>query len=315
MSTSVRLACLLVVLACFPVIAAEPEARELEGHRKWVSSVAFSRDSKRLVSGCADSNVRVWDVESGKRIAMFRQFADIVSSVATGPDNLVVFGRYDGWVVKEPTRRTIGTLEQRRGAVLAVAVSDDGRTIATGGMESDIHLISGGRKVETLTGHKSWINSLAFRGDQLASGSSDGTVKLWDTKAKKLLKTFTLPDPREIRGVTLSPDGKLVAAAIRFGAVKVWDVESGKEVKNLDAHEGEAWSVCFTPDGKALVSGGGDWGKPGLVRLWDVKTWKEKASFKHPGEVLCVAVSPDRKWLAAAGMSKTVRVWELKAKK
>jgi WD40 repeat protein len=83
---------------------------------------------------------------------------------------------------------------------------------------------------------------------------------------------------------------------------------------SAEAHDGEAWAVCFTPDGKTLVSGGGDWGKPGTVKLWDTKTWKARATLAHKGEVLCVAASPDGKWLAAGGADRTVRLWRLAGK-
>src|SRR5262249_41237675 len=176
---------------------------------------------------------------------------------------------------------------------------------------------SGEKKVRRLTGHRTWVNSLSFGkdGSRLASGSSDGTARLWDVKAGKGVKRFTLDDPRGIRGVALSADGKSLAAGLRFGAVKVWDVASGKGVANLDAHEGDAWSVCFTSDGKTLISGGGDWGKPGTVRLWETKTWSGGMTLTHPSEVLCVAVSPDGRWVAAGGSGKTVSLWDVRPQK
>ena len=106
-------------------------------------------------------------------------------------------------------------------------------------------------------------------------------------------------------------NGKTIAAGVRYGIVKAWDVESGKETASLTAHDGDAWAVSFTPDGKTLVSGGGDWGKPGTVKLWDTKTWKERERLKHTNEVLCVAFHPNRPIVAAGAWDKTVRVWDL----
>ena len=54
-------------------------------------------------------------------------------------------------------------------------------------------------------------------------------------------------------------------------------------------HVSDVWGVAFTPDGKTLVSGDGDWNKPGEVKLWNVEDGKERATLKHTGEVLCVA--------------------------
>ncbi len=92
--------------------------------------------------------------------------------------------------------------------------------------------------------------------------------------------------------------------------MKVWDVATRKET-TLTGHAGDVWGVAFTPDGKTLVSGGGDWNRPGDVKLWDLESGKEQADLKHTGEVLCVAVSPDGKRLAAGSWDKTVRLWDL----
>jgi len=97
---------------------------------------------------------------------------------------------------------------------------------------------------------------------------------------------------------------------VRYGTVKVWDVATRKE-KTLTGHTSDVWGVAFTPDGKTLVSGDGDWDRPGDVKLWDVDAAKERASLKHTGEVLCVAVSRDGSRLAAGSWDKTVRVWEM----
>jgi WD40 repeat protein len=111
--------------------------------------------------------------------------------------------------------------------------------------------------------------------------------------------------------VALAPDGKTLAAGLRYGTVKVWDVGTRRERAVLRGHAGDVWSVAFAPDGKALASGGGDWDQPGEVKLWDTATWEARARLKHTGEVLCVAFAPDGKRLAAGSWDKTVRLWDV----
>jgi WD40 repeat protein len=311
--------CLLVLLVVGFASSAEqaPAVKSLKGHEGWVAAVAFSPDGKQLATASADRTARVWDVESSKPVEILKGHTDYVSAVTFAADGVVVTGGYDGAVRLWRKKRST-VLETRRGAVMAVAASADGKTIAAGGLDGVVSLLdpSGKAEARRLTGHKSWVNGLAFSADgsRLLSGSSDGTARLWETKTARTLKTFTLRDPREIRSVSLSPDGKTVAAGVRYGVVKAWDVSSGKEVASLEAHDGDAWSVCFAPDGKTLVSGGGDWGKPGTVRLWDTATWKGK-TLTSPAEVLCVAVSPDGRRLAVGGAGMSVRVVELRAGK
>jgi WD40 repeat protein len=321
MSTRLGRSCLLALLLASPDQPAcradrTPPVTTLEGHKGWVGAVAFSPDGKRLATASADRTARIWHVEGGRQTEVLEGHTDSVCAVAFAPDGVVVTGGHDGTVRLWRPMQQSKVLESRRGAVMAVAVSPDGKTVAAGGLDGVITLLdpSGKKTLTRLIGHKTWVNSLAFSSDgsRLASGSSDGTARLWNTKTSKVVKTFALADPREIRCVALSPDGKTIAAGVRFGAVKVWDVSSGKKVASMDAHEGDAWSVCFTPDGKTLVSGGGDWGKPGTVRQWETKTWTGGVTLAHPAEVLCVTVSPDGRWLTAGGSGRTVRMWDLR---
>src|SRR5262249_52489850 len=105
-------------------------------------------------------------------------------------------------------------------------------------------------------------------------------------------------------------DGKAVAAGVRYGTVKLWDVATGKE-RTLKGHVSDVWGVAFTPDGKTLVSGDGDWNRPGDVKLWDLDAGKERAALKHSGEVLAVAGAGAGKRLAGGGWDKTARRWDL----
>jgi WD40 repeat protein len=156
------------------------------------------------------------------------------------------------------------------------------------------------------------VNSVFFAEDgrTLASGSSDGTAKLWNTDSARELATFA-GGAGEVHGVVLSKDGKLLAAGNRYGTVRVWDVASKKALATLKGHTGDVWAVAFAPDGKTLAAGGGDWDQPGEIKLWDTAKWQERATLKHDGEVLCLAFAPDGKTLAAGSWAKSVKLWTL----
>ncbi len=111
-----------------------------------------------------------------------------------------------------------------------------------------------------------------------------------------------------MRCVAVSPDGRAVAAGLRYGLVKVWDAETGKERASFKAHGGETWAVAFAAGGKGLFSGGGDWKQPGEVIEWDAATWKPRRTLRHSGEVLCLAVARDGT-IVAGGWDGNVRIW------
>src|SRR5262245_48211634 len=90
---------------------------------------------------------------------------------------------------------------------------------------------------DTLRGHKHTITCLAYSrdGSRLASGSKDGTVRLWDAQSGKPLTV--MDEHRDmVVAVAFSPDGKLLAASSHDTAVKLWDTATGKEARSLKGH-------------------------------------------------------------------------------
>ena len=261
--------------------------------------MAYRPDGKTLAMAGSQNTMHVWDPATLKSIVTFQN--DPVSSlgvsfwsVAFSPD----------------------------GKMLASA---NGHSLAGRRSENDAVQLwdaDTGKKIATLEGHTDFVMSVAFSpdGKTVASGSGDRTVRLWDVASRKNTATLTghsdipLPSGTLSRGISVafSPDGKTLASEDFVPtSVKLWDVETGKELATLKG----SGPVAFSPDGKTLASGSGD----RAVLLWEVATRKNIATLEGhtgpPAWILCVAFSSDGKSLASGSIDKTVRLWNVSSGK
>ncbi|CDF37667.1 WD40-repeat containing protein [Chondrus crispus] len=141
-------------------------------------------------------------------------------------------------------------------------------------------------------------------------GCEDGTLRLWSTSEKKVLRSFH-GHRSKVACVAMSGDGRLVVSGSEDSKkIRVWDVETGAKVgKVLGGHTGLVYSVAMSGDGRRVVSGSHD----ESVRLWDVETGAQvgEALVGHTSSVLCVAMSGDERRVVSGSEDRSVRVWDV----
>ena len=163
--------------------------------------------------------------------------------------------------------------------------------------------------IASFEGHRSEVAAVSFSpdGTPLASGSWDGTIRLWNVATRE--RIATLEGHRSgVAAVSFSPDGTLLASGSWDQTIKLWDVTTRERIATLEGHRSEVAAVSFSPDGTPLASGSWD----GTIRLWNVATRERIATLEgHRSGVAAVSFSPDGTLLASGSWDQTIKLWDV----
>jgi WD40 repeat protein/predicted Ser/Thr protein kinase len=243
-------------------------------HPNIVWALAFSPDGSWLVSaGDADTDLRIWDVATGRLRRKIPGSGKDMRSIAVSPDGARIAAT--AWDQEARAHRVL-EIDAATGRELfswkgtAYAYSPDGKWLAGRAADGLTVLLWDAQTHEvsaSFPGHEGEVSGVAFSSDSryLASCSLDRTVRVWEIDGGKcrVLRGHT----DEVFAVAFHPDNTRLATAGRDRAVWLWDLANGEEVARLAGHTNYVWSLAFSPDGQTLVSGSGD----GTVRLWDTQ--------------------------------------------
>jgi len=156
--------------------------------------------------------------------------------------------------------------------------------------------------------HNDEVFGVAFSpdGKTVASGSGDGTVKVWDVATGNMVQNYSAKASR-VFSVAYSPNGSWLAAGTEANGVMLWQPAT-KAGRALEGHRGAVSAAVFSPTGALLATGGQDT----TVKIWDTATWTEKATLSgHSDWIRALAFSPDSQKLASAGDDRNVKIWDL----
>ncbi len=279
-----------------------------------IFSVALSPDGQLLAAGTANSEIRMWRMNSDTPLLTYRDHTDWVRSVAFSPDGKTLASGSEDKTVRlwdAITGECLQVLHGHSNRVCAIAFSPDGKTLASGSDDRTIRFWNTvtGKCNQVLQAHDGWVYAVTFSpdGKTLASGSEDKTVRLWDAITGECLQVLHGHSNR-VCAIAFSPDGKTLASGSDDRTIRFWNTVTGKCNQVLQAHDGCIYAVTFSPDGKTLASGSED----KTVRLWDANTGEcLRVLHGHGDWVRSIAFSPKEGILVSGSEDQTIRFWEM----
>jgi WD40 repeat protein/tetratricopeptide (TPR) repeat protein len=265
-------------------------------HQSEVKIVVFSPDGKRVASASADGTIRLWNPATGAQLLKIKRAGD---AIAFSPDSKRLASasgkRVRLWDVENGV--LIATLDGHLDKVWSVAFSPDGKWVASGSRDGTIRVWNAatGNQIHTLEGRNG-----AFK--------KDGTVHMWTPPRSDSSMNLSGTHPGAVKSVAFSPDGKRLASGCVDHKIRVWDAATGALLHALAVQEGEIHSVTFSSNGEWLASGGED----SMIRLWDATTGALLRTLEgHKGGIHSVAFSSNGQWLVSASQDDTIKLWDV----
>ncbi|MBN2314758.1 MAG: protein kinase [Sedimentisphaerales bacterium] len=278
-----------------------------------VTSLAFSLDSKLLVTGGYDRMVRLWDTNTGRELTTLIGHPASLTDVVFSPDGRLIASTALGGQsrVWNPSEEREGRILKRghTNLVRALAFSPDSKQLISASMDKAIKVwdVSKGKVIHTLSGHENSIWSLAISPDgrHIVSGSEDSTIRLWDIDSGEQLERLK-GHAGAVYSVAFSPDNKCIVSGGTDKQIRVWDVSTGEELKTFSGHKENVYSVGYSPDGRHIVSG-----SSGVIKIWDAETGEELRTLSgHRYSVRSISFTPNGKRIISGGYDATVRIWD-----
>jgi WD40 repeat protein/serine/threonine protein kinase len=288
--------------------------RSLKGHKGLALALDFSPNGKLLASAGADRLVRIWDWKTGELIRQLEGHRATILRLRFSPDGKTLAsagGRADPTIYlwNPESGALTARLEGQHGLVLRLAFRSTGRPeLISAGSDQKVRVwdIARAAQIASFSGHTHWIVGLALSPTEplLASGSADGSIRLWDLRAE------VVSPPRASHQVTVqtvefSRDG-LSLLTSGDPNLLLWNTMTGQVTQHFTGHHDRTRAATFFPDGQNILSGGSD----NTLRAWRRQVGGQTGLFLgHRQRVNTVAVSPDGKTLASGAQDNRILIW------
>jgi WD40 repeat protein len=263
--------------------------------------VAISKDGSHVVTAGSDGIARLWDVKSGNEINKFEGHSDGIVSVAMSDDDrYLVTGSEDKtarlWDLK--TGKELKRFEEHSKPIFSVAISNDGRLLVTGGRDLTVQIwdTSTGSVIQSFK-QSAPIFAMSKDGKYIVTWNVDGTMSVRDLKSGREIRRLGKPmevinqaqknskqlSSQQMLDLTrfgldasytcfaISDNNRFLINGTEGGAVQVWDIESGRELRRFEGHSDKVNSIALVNNDRTLVTGSSD----GSTCFWSLEIGKE----------------------------------------
>jgi WD40 repeat protein len=244
---------------------APKEVARLKGHTAGISYSNFDSTGKYILTIGADNTVRKWDVTTTKLLSVLTIPGEM--PIAASPDGKYVITK-EGSIFDFDTQQKINSMT---GGIQLDGYSFDreGKRVAgygQGGYGKEITIrvwdVATGQRIALLRGHTKTIRDISFSADGqlLASGSEDGTIRIWDIQSQQQLQAFAGKDAAEkehlhsVWSVEFSEDGKYLLTAGSNNEAWIWDSKTWTHDKRLNPGRSVSLREAhFSKDGRWVI--------------------------------------------------------------
>jgi WD40 repeat protein/serine/threonine protein kinase len=315
----------------------------LPGHASMAWTLAFSPDGRRLASASINADqmgkgdIKLWDVASGKEVLTLAGSGTVAfhpnGGLLVAGSGAFLGGSVRVWDGSSAGGHELWTLRGHTAWGGHAVFSPDGKELVTSGPDQKVTVWNTTTAEEKATfGDSRVLGSIALRSRNgrwlvVAKGTS---LSVWDlqprlgssgldrsqageTSALAAAAVHTLQGHRQPpQQLAFSADSRRLASCDLAKVIKIWDLESGRELQTVRGPPQNVWSLAFSPDGRQLALGTMLPNKGGLgeVRVWDVETGRLHATLEGSGPV---AFKPDGAQLATASVGSQIKVWDLRS--
>jgi eukaryotic-like serine/threonine-protein kinase len=285
-------------------------------HLSGVTTLDYSPDGSRLVTGQWAGPAQLWDATTGTRIGSPMTHQGGVRSARFSPDGQILASASWDTTVRfwDPhTGLPRSPWLRHGGFVTSIAFSPDSSLLVTSSQDTAVRLwrLPAKHPARLRLEHSDRVHRLRFDpgGRLLASASQDGKARVWDRDSGTLL--WTLHHPAPVFDARFSPDGRRLLTACEDGSARMWDPWTGEPLPPEVSHGSPVHHISFSTNGRRFLTAGKSSQE---LKIWDATTGSPVLPpLMHPAPINVAAFSPDGTRALSADRTGGLQVWNLSA--